>query len=73
MKLLYFPHTKKLKGTSKTLVMFDIILQVYGINNTEGLYPSLGVTSEIELLLGNGPRTRRCKAIRIDKEEEGGI
>ena len=25
---------------------------------------------EIELLLGNGPRIRRCKAIGIDKEEE---
>jgi hypothetical protein len=25
---------------------------------------------EIELLSGNGPRTRRCKAIGIDKEEE---
>jgi hypothetical protein len=24
---------------------------------------------EIELLLGNGPRTRRCKAIGIDKQE----
>jgi hypothetical protein len=23
-----------------------------------------------ELLLGNGPRTRRCNAIGIDKEEE---
>ena len=25
---------------------------------------------EIELLLGNGPRTQSCKSIGIDKEEE---
>jgi hypothetical protein len=24
----------------------------------------------MELLVGNGPRTQRCKAIGIDKEEE---
>jgi hypothetical protein len=29
-----------------------------------------GETGSIELLLGNGPRTRRCKATGIDKEEE---
>jgi hypothetical protein len=28
-------------------------------------------TDVLELLLGNGPRTRRCKATRVDKEEEG--
>jgi hypothetical protein len=27
-------------------------------------------TEETELLVGNGPRTQRCKAIEIDKEEE---
>ena len=29
-----------------------------------------GYWVEIELLLGNGPRTRRCKAVGTDEEEE---